>query len=185
MAQGSPVVVEWAQRRPSVAQTTWGMSPEWRFRCPASTRIDPVIRFWSKVDPCRTDGCAVWLAGLDSDGYGRFRVDGISLYAHHFLVGKAPPGLQWDHVKARGCEHRECVWPDHLEAVTSGENTRRGNAGLVWGAMQRAKTHCPQGHEYTPENTYLQSGRRRRCRTCNRAAALACYHRRQQRARSL
>jgi len=32
-----------------------------------------------------------------------------------------------------------------------------------------SKTHCPKGHEYTPENTYRSPGRRG-CRACNRAA---------------
>lgn len=40
------------------------------------------------------------------------------------------------------------------------------------GEQQRAKTHCPHGHEYTPENTYVisRSGGRtaRQCRTCMR-----------------
>jgi len=50
-------------------------------------------------------------------------------------------------------------------------NTRRGKA-MMNGAHQRAKTHCPYGHEYTPENTY-QSPQRgdRQCRTCIRARA--------------
>ncbi len=36
------------------------------------------------------------------------------------------------------------------------------------GAHQRAKTHCPQGHEYSPENTfsYPSEPGRRRCFTC-------------------
>ncbi|KZM34562.1 hypothetical protein [Oerskovia enterophila] len=37
------------------------------------------------------------------------------------------------------------------------------------GDWQTAKTHCPAGHEYTPENTYRfpsDAGTRRRCRTC-------------------
>lgn len=29
-----------------------------------------------------------------------------------------------------------------------------------------AKTHCPSGHEYTPENTYLRQGKWRTCREC-------------------
>lgn len=40
--------------------------------------------------------------------------------------------------------------------------------------MHAAKTHCPQGHEYTEENTYLQTytladgttGQGRKCRIC-------------------
>lgn len=33
-----------------------------------------------------------------------------------------------------------------------------------------AKTHCPQRHEYTPENTKLYQGRRY-CRECHRIDA--------------
>lgn len=34
------------------------------------------------------------------------------------------------------------------------------------GKNNRLKTRCPRGHEYTPENIYLMSGRRRACRQC-------------------
>ena len=35
------------------------------------------------------------------------------------------------------------------------------------GEVNKAKTHCPHGHEYTEENTYFD-GLARRCRTCAR-----------------
>ena len=36
---------------------------------------------------------------------------------------------------------------------------------------------CRKGHDFTPENTYIQPGRgSRACRTCMRAAALRRYH---------
>lgn len=43
----------------------------------------------------------------------------------------------------------------------------RGLGGV--GGANRAKTHCPHNHEYTPENTYYEKrGKRRvrRCRAC-------------------
>lgn len=41
-------------------------------------------------------------------------------------------------------------------------DTRPGTGGF-----QRNKTHCAEGHEYTPENTYLRPGTtHRHCRTC-------------------
>lgn len=48
---------------------------------------------------------------------------------------------------------------DAAEALVRRMATCRGPNG--------AKTHCPHGHEYTPENTYLD-GRGRRCRQCAR-----------------
>lgn len=36
------------------------------------------------------------------------------------------------------------------------------------GGYQRAKTHCPQGHEYLPENTIYRRGVERICRACTK-----------------
>jgi len=38
--------------------------------------------------------------------------------------------------------------------------------GKAPGFRNREKTHCPQGHEYTPENTYIAPDGSRRCRAC-------------------
>ncbi|WP_425607463.1 RusA family crossover junction endodeoxyribonuclease [Rhodococcus pyridinivorans] len=37
--------------------------------------------------------------------------------------------------------------------------------------FNRSKTHCPQGHEYTDENTYVCPQGRRNCRTCRTEAS--------------
>ncbi len=120
-------------------------------------------RFWSKVDPCRTDGCALFL-GSTSKGYGQFYNGSRVIKAHKFIVGPAPVGLVWDHVKARGCTHRNCVWPEHLELVTPRENTARGDN---FTAIQARRTHCIHGHEFTLLNTYQWRGQRK-CRACLR-----------------
>ena len=89
------------------------------------TNLTLDVEFWKRVDPCRTDGCAIWVGGRSAE-YGRFYTgDGRFMLAHHYLVGKPPAGLVWDHVRARGCTNKTCVWPGHLEAVTPGENMRR------------------------------------------------------------
>lgn len=47
---------------------------------------------------------------------------------------------------------------------------RPHNPGICRAAeIHRAKTHCPKGHAYTPENTY-RTGNERGCRTCRRLA---------------
>ena len=123
-------------------------------------------RFWSKVDPCRTDGCMVWV-GKKVDGYGRFSVGEKEIRAHQFLAGKASEGLEWDHL----CRNRACVNPDHLEAVTTRVNVLRG---LGFAAVNTRKIQCPRGHPYDETNTLLYQGRRY-CRTCHLAAAKARY----------
>lgn len=37
-------------------------------------------------------------------------------------------------------------------------------------AYELAKTHCPEGHAYDDENTYLTGRGHRQCRECKRAA---------------
>jgi len=102
--------------------------------------------------------CWLWLAGVTHNGYGQITFDGKHSLAHRFvyelLVGPVPPGLQLDHL----CRTRNCCNPAHLEPVTPKENSQRGT---------RLITHCPKGHEYTVENTYLHQGRRH-CRQCDR-----------------
>lgn len=44
---------------------------------------------------------------------------------------------------------------------------RKGGPGK--GSHQRAKTHCPHGHAYTPDNTYIATGGGRACLTCRRS----------------
>lgn len=83
--------------------------------------------------------------------------------SYEVLVGKIPEGFQLDHL----CKTPRCYNPKHLEAVTPRENTRRSDAGKKSGELQKAKTHCPRGHEYSEDNTRLYAGRRH-CRTCAR-----------------
>jgi hypothetical protein len=49
--------------------------------------------------------------------------------------------------------------------VTAQVNTRRGE---TIAAKHAGTTHCPQGHEYTPENTYSSKRGERDCRICRR-----------------
>lgn len=59
--------------------------------------------------------------------------------------------------------------PEHLEPVTPAENARRAAAAV---------THCPKGHEYTEENTYLRPDTGHRlCKRCRREANRESYER--------
>ena len=117
-------------------------------------------RFWQKVD--KLGECWEWVA-TRSGRYGAFWVPSrkAMVPAHRFAYelanGPIPGGLSLDHL----CRNPGCVNPAHLEPVTHAENMRR-----TTGTRYR-KTHCPEGHEYTEENTYLHA-RKRQCKECRR-----------------
>lgn len=109
--------------------------------------------------------CVIFTGHLNNNGYGTIATGGRhgkQLYAHRaaytLLVGPIPDGLVLDHL----CRVRRCINPHHLEPVTQEENVRRASV---------ERTHCPQGHEFTRDNTRQRPGRGRECRTCNRERA--------------
>ena len=116
------------------------------------------------VEPPSDSPCWLWQGCTTTRGYGLIAICGKSKLAHRLAYelfkGPIPEGLELDHL----CRVRNCCNPDHLEAVTHEENVRRGDSGC----NHRNKTHCPSGHEYTPENIYRLPSRprERRCRTC-------------------
>lgn len=131
-------------------------------------------RLWSRVEKTRT--CWLWTGYCIPTGYGKMRAnDGRLLYVHRIayelLIGPIPDGMTLDHVAERGCRHRNCVNPDHLEPVTHAENVLRGRSPS---ALWAARTHCNYGHEFTPENTYMNRGARV-CRTCTRERSRRAY----------
>jgi len=136
-------------------------------------------RFLAKTEPCPTTGCWLWTAGLMLRGYARFSWDGRTGLAHRYAyehyVAPIPADMEIDHI----CRNRFCVNPDHLDVVTARENTRRGRSPA---SVNAAKTHCKNGHEFTPENTYIVNDSRkarpaRVCRTC-RLATMKQYQQR-------
>ena len=145
--------------------------------------MNPIERFLDKVSPEPNSGCWLWTGAATERNYGSFYADGRTWQAHRwhyeYLNGKIPPGLQIDHL----CRVTCCVNPGHLEPVTGKENTRRGAAiPGNFGKRGRNKTHCPQGHPYSPGNTYFatQHGGRhaeRRCKTCGCEKGRARYYR--------
>lgn len=113
-------------------------------------------------------GCWEFSGSLNAAGYGVVgrgrRGEGNALshrVTYEFFVANVPEGLDLDHL----CRNRACCNPWHVEPVTRIENVSRGLRAPGYGPRER--THCKQGHEFTPENTY-QYGTRRRCKTCER-----------------
>lgn len=88
--------------------------------------------------------------------------------------------------------------PDGMECIRhlNGDKTDNRLVNLAYGTNrenihdkfehgtdhQTAKTHCPQGHEYTAENTYVAPNKSpvfssRGCRECRRVQARDCHRR--------
>ena len=110
----------------------------------------------------RDSGCYEWVASKRRLGYGQVRHNGTSRIAHVVayleLVGPVPEGKVLDHI----CRNPPCVNPDHLEPVSIGENTRRGELG--YGGRNR----CRNGiHDITDAaNIYVRPDGQRECMGC-------------------
>lgn len=125
----------------------------------------------------RRGECLIFKGRPGNHGYGR----ACELLAHRVSYekwhGPIPVGLVIDHLchneaAHRGecasgkCWHRMCVNPGHLAAVTSAVN---GGSSPY---QMKNWTHCKNGHEFTPENTYIKPGEKsRQCRICRKANA--------------
>jgi len=53
----------------------------------------------------------------------------------------------------------------------------RKHLGPLRGNANARKTHCPQGHEYTEENTYVSPDGVRQCRTCRKVRVMESWWR--------
>ncbi len=111
-----------------------------------------------------TYSCWLWRGFINNNGYSYFSYEGKNIRAHRFsyelFEGEIPDTLTVDHL----CRVKNCVNPAHLQLTTNRDNVMRGN-GV--GVINSRKTHCPQGHRYSEENTYVKK-HGRECRICRR-----------------
>lgn len=126
--------------------------------------------FFSKIDYGDFSRCWNWKAGFNSNGYGEFWNGFRSMPAHRYSFetfrGRVDDGLVLDHL----CKNKNCVNPNHLEAVTTKENNIRGDG---FAGVNSRKTHCIRGHKLIKKNlcgTYLKKGIRK-CKICHNMKA--------------
>lgn len=117
-------------------------------------------------------GCWEWQGHRDRNGYGKIfigsRLDGNrqNAYAHRVAYAAFVAPVSDDLVIDHLCRNTSCCNPDHLEPVTTRENTVARGVGGV--ADQARQTHCKRGHPFDAENTYRDRHGKRYCRACHK-----------------
>ena len=124
-------------------------------------------------------GCWLWRGFVDKEGYGTtsYRSKGVRVHRKMFEITHGVKLVRLQYV-CHECDVKHCCNPDHLWQGTPLENsTDAYHKGLL---PELKVTHCPRGHEYTPENTYVlpaKSGRTaRNCKTCMRIRTSSPEH---------
>lgn len=126
-------------------------------------------RFWEKVDKSpgfgRDGDCWEWQAAKNKRGYGTITIGPRPFLAHRVSYelenGKIEGGLLVCH----RCDNPACVNPNHLFLGTHADNNADMKAkGRYYKPAPR--THCKEGHAFTPENTYVMASGSNVCKTC-------------------
>ena len=93
--------------------------------------------------------CWLWTAGTNQDGYGRFRLDGTKVQAHHaaFFLRHG----YWPKYVSHSCDVPACCNPAHLKESTHRENVAecwakgRGRTGKYYEQLSAIKSMLDSG----------------------------------------
>lgn len=111
------------------------------------------------------DGCLIWEGGQAHNGYGLVWDNGKTKRVHREAY-KLRVGPIDDETVNHKCEKKLCFEPDHLETMSSAENTLSSTKAPA--AKNARKTHCMRGHPFNEENTYTSPQGKRDCKVCRR-----------------
>ena len=145
------------------------MAGSWKYRLTEFVdAVDHVAeineRFWAQVD--KSGECWEWTGPLFTTGYGSFYIGKVRWRSHRYSALLYYGPYEQNVIVCHTCDNRKCVRPDHLVLADHDWNAKDREA-KGRGAGRR-KTHCPNGHEYTDENTLYTKKGHRKCRECNK-----------------
>ena len=116
-------------------------------------------------------GCWEFTRYLKSNGYGQIGYKNEPWYVHRLSFKLFRSDEYKEHLFVlHKCDNPRCFNPDHL---FQGDQSDNMTDASIKGRSQ--KTHCINGHELIPENTYLHSDGIRRCRICKNNYARVSY----------
>lgn len=122
----------------------------------------------------KTDSCWLWIGDISAKGYGRFSRNKNRSKAHRWsyehFIGPIPEGLTIDHL----CMVKCCVNPEHLEAVTAEENTRRYLATRS-DLYDWSNGKCRKGHELAIVGYRERPKKGRECMGCRKEQGRKYY----------
>ena len=124
--------------------------------------------FFGNTQIDETTGCWNFQSSVNNDGYPRVSFMGRRMCAHRAAAICWLRFTDWRNSKrivCHRCDNPRCINPKHLFVGTSLDNAK--DCSAKGRQASQKKTHCPQGHLYSPENTRL-SGNRRYCLECKR-----------------
>ena len=112
------------------------------------THATPEDAFLARTEPIVGDpGCIIWTGSLNSDGYGRLRVNGRMVLAHRYAWererGPIPDGAVLDHT----CWERACCNVDHLRIATHQQNMQNRSGAWKGRSLPRGVYRHRSGYQ--------------------------------------
>ena len=146
----------------------------------AKSKLTLTQQIEANTVPEPNSGCVLW-TGSGANRYPRIcrgTGAGMVCWGVHRLVWQMAHGpIYTGMFVCHHCDTPNCVNIDHLFLGSHTDNMRdmrtKGRQNYVMAERQRAVTHCPRGHPYSPENTRIGARGGRLCRACGREGVRA------------